>query len=105
MWTILKSLLNLLQYWFCLIFCFQGHMACGIFDPWFKDQTPMPSALEGEVLTTEPPGKSSKKKSLTQLLLDYFSLSISSKMVRFSLAPLFYYSYYLKIINFLASFS
>ena len=48
----------------------------------------MPSALEGKVLTTGPPGKSSKKKSLTQLLLDYFSLSISPKRVRFSLAPL-----------------
>ena len=63
-----------------------------------KDQTLMPSALEREVLTTGPPGESYKKKSLSQLLLDYFSLSISSKMVMFFLAPLLYYFYYIKII-------
>ena len=30
MWAILKSLLNLLQYCFCFLFCFFGHEVCGI---------------------------------------------------------------------------
>ena len=58
MWTIffLNSLLNLLQYCFCFWFC-GGHMACGILGPQ-PGIEPVPSALEGEVLTTAPPGKS-----------------------------------------------
>ena len=59
MWTIfLKSLLNLLHYCFCsMLFWFFVHEACGIPAPWpgIKPTTP---ALEGEVLTTGPPGKS-----------------------------------------------
>ena len=30
----LKSLLNLLQYYFCFMFWFLGHEACGILPPW-----------------------------------------------------------------------
>ena len=99
MWTVLKSLLNLLQYCFLLFyFLFSGSHGMWDLGSQIKDQTLTPSALEREVLPTGPPGKSSKKKSLSQLLLDYFTLSISSKMVRFSLAPLLYYFYYIKII-------
>ena len=51
MWTILKSLLSLLQYFFCFMFWFFGPQACGIL-------APRPPALEGKVLTTGLPGKS-----------------------------------------------
>ena len=53
----LKSLLNLLQYCFCFMFWFFGRWACGILAPW-PGIEPAPSALESEVLTTGPPGKS-----------------------------------------------
>ena len=39
------------------MFGFFGHEACGILAPW-PGIEPTPTALEGEVLTTEPPGKS-----------------------------------------------
>ena len=52
----LKSLLILLQSCFCFMFCFFGHEACGILAPWPVIE-PAPPALEGEVLTTGPPGK------------------------------------------------
>ena len=58
MWTIfLKSLLNLLQYCFCIMFWFFGHEACGILAPQPGIEPTLP-ALEVEVLTTGPPGKS-----------------------------------------------
>ena len=53
----LKSLLNLLQYCFCFMFWFFGREACGILAPRLGIK-PAPPALEGEVLTTGPPGKS-----------------------------------------------
>ena len=53
----LKSLLNLLQYCFCFLFQFFGPEACGIFAP-RPGIEHVPRALEGEVLTTGPPGKS-----------------------------------------------
>ena len=57
MWTIFKkSLLNVLQYCFCFMFCFFGHEACGVLAPW-PGIEPTPPALEGKVLTTGPPGK------------------------------------------------
>ena len=59
--------MNLLQYCFHLMFClvcffcclfgFFGHKACGILAPRPVIQ-PAPSALEGKVLTTGPRGKS-----------------------------------------------
>ena len=55
-----KSLLNLLQYCFCFMFRFFGHEACGILAP-RPGIKPTPPALEGEVLTTGPPGKSSMR--------------------------------------------
>ena len=51
MWTILKSLLNLLQYSFCFVFWFLGHEACGVLAPWPGIET-SPPTLEGEVLAT-----------------------------------------------------
>ena len=53
----LKSLLNLLQYCFYFMFWLFGHQACGILAP-RPGIEPSPPALEGEVLTTGPPGKS-----------------------------------------------
>ena len=61
----LKSLLNLLQYCFCfyvVFFFFLDHKTCGILAPW-PGIKPAPSALEGEVLTTGPPGKAPKTTS------------------------------------------
>ena len=58
-----KSLLNLLQYFFCFMFffCFLffffGQEACGLLAPQ-PEIKPAPPALEGEVLTTEPLRKS-----------------------------------------------
>ena len=52
-----KSLLNLLQYCFCFMFWLVGCKACGILAP-RPGIEPSPPALEGEVLTTGPPGKS-----------------------------------------------
>ena len=59
MWTILKVLLNLLQYCFCFMFWFLVREACGILaaPPGVKPASP---ALEGEVLTTGSPEKSLK---------------------------------------------
>ena len=52
-----KSLLNLLQYCFCVMVWFFDHEACGILAPQ-PGIKPAPRALEGEVFTTGPPGKS-----------------------------------------------
>ena len=52
-----KSLLNLLQYFFCFMLRFFGPKACGILAPW-PGIEPVPPSLEGGVLTTGPPGKS-----------------------------------------------
>ena len=56
MWTIffLKSLLNLLQYCFCLMFL--DHEACGILASQ-PEIEPTPSTLENKGLTTGPPRK------------------------------------------------
>ena len=61
------SLMNLLQYCFCFMFWFFGHEACGILAP-LPGIEPTPHALEGEVLTTGPPGKS-RVMLLRQILL------------------------------------
>ena len=53
----LKSLLNLLQYCFCFMFWIFGCEACGILAPRPGIKL-APPALEGEGLTTGPPGKS-----------------------------------------------
>ena len=60
---VLESLLNLLQYCFCFMFWFFGREACGLLAPW-PGIEPARSALEGEVLTTGPPGKSPVVTSL-----------------------------------------
>ena len=57
MWTILKSLLNLLQYSFYFIFLFIGHVVCGILAPW-PGMEPAPAAWKGKVLTAGLPEKS-----------------------------------------------
>ena len=74
MWTIFKSLLNLLQYCRCPMFWFFGREACGILAPW-PGIKPSPSALEGEVLTTGPPGKS--QGSATTLYLYVSDLCVN----------------------------
>ena len=62
MWTILKSLLNLLQYCFCFMFWVLGPEGCGVLAPRPVIE-PAHLVLEGEVLTPGLPGK-----SLSQLL-------------------------------------
>ena len=58
MWTILKSLVNLLQYGFCYSCSdFFDHEACGVFALQAGIE-PSPLVLESEVLTTGLPGKS-----------------------------------------------
>ena len=51
------SLLNLLKYCFCFLFWSFDHKACWILAPW-PGIKPTSAVLEGEVLTTGPPGKS-----------------------------------------------
>ena len=51
------SLLNLLQYCFCFMFCFSVHKACGILAP-PPGIEHSPLAFEDEVLTSGSPGKS-----------------------------------------------
>ena len=53
----LKSLFNLLPYCVPLMLWFFGPAACRILAPW-PGLEPAPPALEDEVLTTGPPGKS-----------------------------------------------
>ena len=69
------SLLNLLQYCFCFIFWFLGHEACGILahHPGIK---PAPPALEDEVLTTGPPGKSPHSCIVQLEFLSYIRLGM-----------------------------
>ena len=62
-----KSLLNLLYYCFCYVFCFFDHKAYGILVPQPRIK-PAPLALEGEVLTTEPPERSQTFSFLLYLL-------------------------------------
>ena len=52
--------MNLLQYIFCFMFWFFGREACGILAPRPRIE-PAPPALEGEVCTTGPPGKSQRE--------------------------------------------
>ena len=52
----LKSLLSLLKYCFCFIFWFLGYESGRTLSP-RSGIKPTPLALEGEVLTTGPPGK------------------------------------------------
>ena len=55
----------MLQYYFCFMFCVSDHEACGILAPMVLNSRhgiePVPPALEGEVLSTGPPGKSYTK--------------------------------------------
>ena len=60
-WTIFKAVFELLQHYFCSMFCFVlfcfDHKVYGILAP---DQgvKPAPTALEGKILTTGARGKS-----------------------------------------------
>ena len=68
----LKSLLNLSQFCFCFMFWLFDPEACGILvpQPGIYPTTP---ALEGDVLTTGPPGKSLTILFYTSLSFDFFS--------------------------------
>ena len=58
MWTIFKVFLEFVKILLLLfMFCFFGIEACGILVPWPGITSTAP-ALEGEVLTTGPPGQS-----------------------------------------------
>ena len=88
MWTILKSLLNLLQYCFCfmffVLFCFVLFQiwACEILAPQPGIELVLP-ALESEVLTTEPPGNSciSSFKDVVCTILGFVLIFISGSSV------------------------
>ena len=56
MWTIFKVFIEFVTI-LLVLFWFFGHEACGIIAP-RPGIEPAPSALEGEVLITGPPGKS-----------------------------------------------
>ena len=60
MWTIFLSLYwtcyNIVSVFVCVCVGSFGQEACGILSPW-PGTEPAPSALEGEVVTTGPPGK------------------------------------------------
>ena len=62
MWIFFK-VLNLLQYCFCFMVWLFGCKACGILasPPGIE---PAPPVLEGEVVTTGPPGKSPRASTL-----------------------------------------
>ena len=57
MWTIFKVFTEFVKDIVSILFWFLGREACGISAPQ-PGIKPTPSALEGEVLTTELPGKS-----------------------------------------------
>ena len=57
MCAILKSLLNLLQHFFCFMFWFFGQEVCGTLIPRLMTK-PEPSTLEGKDLTIRSLGKS-----------------------------------------------
>ena len=56
MWTILKSLLNFLEYFSSFMIWFFGHKTCGMSAPLSGVKPTLPE-LEGEILTTVPPWK------------------------------------------------
>ena len=81
MWTIFKVFIEfviILLLFYVLDF---GHEACGILAPWPGIEPALP-ALEGEVLTTGPPGKSReisfkgqhKTRFQTDLFLKFYGL-------------------------------
>ena len=57
MWTIFKVFIEFVTILLMFCFGFFGCEACGILAPWPGNE-PAPLALEGEVSTTGPPGKS-----------------------------------------------
>ena len=63
----MTTLLNLLQYCFCVMFWFFGCEACGILVP-RPGIKPVPPALQGEILTT-----GLLRKSLNVLIGNYFN--------------------------------
>ena len=73
MWTILKVFIEFVTILLLLyvFFWFVGHEACGILAPQ-PGIEPGPLALEGEVLTTEPPGKSQQPVALaSKIFLEF----------------------------------
>ena len=71
MWTILKSLRNLLQE--CFMPWFFGLEACGIWGP-CPGISPTLPALEGKVSTTESLGKSQRESILIYIISTSFDL-------------------------------
>ena len=86
MWTLLKSLLNLLQHCFCFMFWLFGQKACGMLGPQ-PGIKPAPLALEGEVLTTGPPGK--LHFLLYSILLSSYMLTSSDLILHKHIAVIF----------------
>ena len=67
-----KVFIELLPYWIHFLFWFFGCEACGILTLW-PGFEPTPLKLEGEVLTSGPPGKPLFRFSLNTIII--FSLA------------------------------
>ena len=76
----MTTLLDLLQYCFCVMFWFFGCEACGILVPG-PGIKPVPPALQGEVLTTGLPGKSQYMPFKSKLYF-YSSFKFAAKFSR-----------------------
>ena len=77
MWTIFQVFIEFVTILLRFMFWFFGHEACGILSP-LPGIKPSPPALEGEVLTTGPPGKS-------QHYCFYLFVYYASKLLHFPL--------------------
>ena len=93
--SFLKSLLNLLQYcfFFFLCFVFFGEEACGILTPQSGTEPASP-ALEGEVLTTGPPGRSLFLKDV--IISSFTDLLLIHNICKFKAYIMIWYKYILQ---------
>ena len=83
------------------MFWFFGHEACGILAPW-PGIEPAPPALEGEVLTTGPPGKSLYSAFKTHLsLATLLPLPLLSRIPSYMLCSSLYLSYLSALSHFI----
>ena len=91
--------MNLLQYLLLFDVWFFGYEACWILAPWQGIEPRLP-ALEGEVLTTGPPGKTFEVPFLTVLLTEIKKIYMicaqcwQMSRERHFLIPLFFFSFF-----------
>ena len=95
----------MLQYYFCFMFWSSGQEACRILAP-LPGMEPTPSALEGEVLATGPPGKFPNRVLVPPLCvpalwrcrapLDPFQITLFSSII---VTVIYGYNVYVKKIS------